>query len=116
MHYQEKPHEEAKLMRCTRGAIYDVIIDLRPDSPTCGQWHGEELTSSNGTMLYAPEGFAHGYQTLLDDTEMYYMTSAVYAPEAARGVRYDSVAFGILWPLPVTAISDQDQKWPDNWR
>ena len=116
MHYQEKPHEEAKLIRCTRGAIYDVIIDLRPDSPTCGQWHGEELTSSNSTMLYAPEGFAHGYQTLLDDTEMCYMTSALYAPEAARGVRYDAVAFGIRWPLPVTAISEQDRKWPGNWR
>jgi dTDP-4-dehydrorhamnose 3,5-epimerase len=115
MHYQEKPHEEAKLMRCTRGAIYDVIIDLRPNSPTCGQWHGEELTGSNGTMLYAPEGFAHGYQTLLNDTEMCYMTSAIYAPEAARGVRYDAVAFGIFWPLPVTAISEQDSKWPDNW-
>jgi len=116
MHYQEKPHEEAKLMRCTRGAIYDVIIDLRPDSPTCGQWHGEELTGSNGTMLYAPEGFAHGYQTLLNDTEMYYMTSALYASGAVRGVRYDAAAFGILWPLPVTAISEQDRKWPDNWR
>jgi dTDP-4-dehydrorhamnose 3,5-epimerase len=116
MHYQEKPHQEAKLIRCTRGAIYDVIIDLRSDSPTCGQWHGEELTSSNGTMLYAPEGFAHGYQTLLNDTEMYYMTSALYAPEAARGLRYDAAAFGILWPLPVTAISEQDGKWPDNWQ
>ena len=116
MHYQEKPHEEAKLIRCTRGAIYDVIVDLRPDSPTCGQWHGEELTGSNGTMLYAPEGFAHGYQTLLNDTEMYYMTSAFYASGAARGVRYDAVAFGILWPLPVTVISEQDRKWPDHWR
>ena len=114
MHYQEKPHEEAKLIRCTRGAIYDVIVDLRPDSPTRGQWHGEELTSSNGTMLYAPEGFAHGYQTLLNDTEMYYMTSAFYASGAARGVRYDAVALGILWPLPVTVISEQDRKWPDN--
>jgi dTDP-4-dehydrorhamnose 3,5-epimerase len=113
MHYQEKPHEEAKLMRCTRGAIYDVIIDLRPNSPTCGQWYGQKLTSSDGTMLYAPEGFAHGYQTLLDDTEMFYMTSALYAPKAARGVRYD--AFGILWPLPVTATSEQDRKWPDTW-
>jgi dTDP-4-dehydrorhamnose 3,5-epimerase len=116
MHYQEKPHEEAKLIRCTRGAIYDVIVDLRPDSPTRGHWHGQELTSSNGTMLYAPEGFAHGYQTLLNDTEMCYMTSALYAPEAARGVRYDAVTFGILWPLPATAISEQDRKWPDNWR
>ena len=116
MHYQEKPHEEAKLIRCTRGAIYDVIVDLRPDSPTRGHWHGEELTGSNGTMLYAPEGFAHGYQTLLNDTETCYMTSALYAPEAARGVRYDAVTFGILWPLPVTAISEQDRKWPDNWR
>jgi dTDP-4-dehydrorhamnose 3,5-epimerase len=116
MHYQEKPHQEAKLIRCTRGAIYDVIIDLRPASATCGQWYGEELTSSNGTMLYAPEGFAHGYQTLLDDTEMCYMTSAPYAPEAARGVRHDAAGFGIPWPLPVTAISEQDRKWPDDWR
>jgi dTDP-4-dehydrorhamnose 3,5-epimerase len=116
MHYQEKPHEEAKLMRCTRGAIYDVIIDLRADSPTRGKWHGEELTSSNGTMLYAPEGFAHGYQTLVNDTEMYYITSALYAPQAARGVRYDAVTFGIRWPLPVSVISEQDRKWPDNWR
>ena len=116
MHYQAKPHEEAKLIRCTRGAIYDVIVDLRPASPTFGGWHGEELTSSNGSMLYAPQGFAHGYQTLLDETEMYYITSALYAPEAARGVRHDAVAFGIRWPLPVTAISEQDRKWPDNWR
>jgi len=115
LHYQEKPHEEAKLIRCTRGAIYDVIIDLRADSSTRGQWHGEELTANNGTMLYAPEGFAHGYQTLLDDTEMYYMTSALYAPEAARGVRYNALALGIPWPLQITAISEQDQKWPDNW-
>jgi dTDP-4-dehydrorhamnose 3,5-epimerase len=115
LHYQEKPHEEAKLIRCTRGAIYDVIIDLRADSSTRGQWHGEELTASNGTMLYAPEGFAHGYQTLLDNTEMYYLTSAFYAPEAARGVRYNALGLGIPWPVSVTAISEQDQKWPDNW-
>lgn len=114
MHYQDKPHQEAKLVRCTRGAIYDVIIDLCPDSPTRGQWYGAELTADNTTMLYAPEGFAHGYQTLADNTEMYYMTSATYASAAARGVRYNDPAFGIQWPLPVTVISDQDQKWPDH--
>ena len=113
MHYQEKPHQEAKFVRCTRGAIYDVIIDLRLDSPTCRQWFGAELTADNGTMLYAPEGFAHGYQTLADDADMYYMTSALYASSAARGVRYDDPAFGIQWPLAVSVISDADRNWPD---
>lgn len=112
MHYQAKPHEEAKFVRCTRGAIYDVIIDLRPGSSTRHQWFGIELTPENGTMLYAPEGFAHGYQTLMDDTDMYYMTTAAYAAASARGVRHDDPAFGIRWPLPTAVISEADRTWP----
>jgi len=113
MHYQIAPHAEAKFIRCTRGAIYDVIIDLREGSATFGKWHGVELTADNGLMLYAPEGFAHGYQTLQDDTEMYYMTSAPYAPAAARGVRHDDPKFGVRWPVLVTVISAADRAWPD---
>lgn len=113
MHFQQAPHAEAKFIRCTRGAIYDVIVDLRPDSPTRGRWVGYELTAENGHMLYAPEGFAHGYQTLCDDAEMYYTTSAMYAGGAARGVRFDDPAFGIVWPRPVSVISDADRGWPD---
>ncbi len=113
MHYQVAPHAEAKFIRCTRGAIYDVIIDLRAGSATFGKWHGVELTADNGLMLYAPEGFAHGYQTLQDDTEMYYMTSTPYAPAAARGVRHDDPKFGVRWPVPVTVISAADRAWPD---
>jgi dTDP-4-dehydrorhamnose 3,5-epimerase len=112
MHYQLAPHAEAKFVRCTRGAIFDVIVDLRKESPTFGKWHGAELTADNGLMLYAPEGFAHGYQTLQNDTEMYYMTSAPYAPASARGVRHDDPAFGIRWPLPVSVISAADREWP----
>ena len=115
MHFQEAPHAEAKFIRCTRGAIFDVIIDLRPGSPTRGQWVGFELSAENGDMLYAPEGFAHGYQTLTPDTEMYYTTTAMYAGSAARGVRYDDPAFAISWPLPVSVISDADRGWP-LWR
>jgi dTDP-4-dehydrorhamnose 3,5-epimerase len=100
-------------MRCTRGAIFDVIVDLRPGSPTRGQWFGAELTAENGLMLYAPEGFAHGYQTLMNDTEMCYMTSAPYAAAAARGVRFDDPELGIGWPMAVTVISDPDRGWPD---
>ena len=113
MHYQEAPHAEAKFVRCTRGAIYDVIIDLRRDSPTHGQWFGAELTADSGTMLYAPEGFAHGYQTLTDDADMYYMTTAMFARDSAKGVCYNDPAFGIQWPLPISVISDPDQKWPE---
>ena len=113
LHYQLAPHGEAKYVRCTRGAIYDVIIDLREGSPTVRQWFGIELTPDSGLMLYAPEGFAHGYQSLQDDTETYYMTSAPYAPAAARGVRYDDPAFGVRWPLPVSVISEADRDWPD---
>jgi dTDP-4-dehydrorhamnose 3,5-epimerase len=113
LHYQESPHAEAKFVRCTRGAIFDVIVDLRPDSPTRAQWLGVELTQDNGVMLYAPEGFAHGYQTLTDHADMYYMTTATFARDAAKGVRYNDPAFGIQWPLPIAVISEPDQKWPD---
>jgi len=112
MHYQKSPWAEAKLVRCTRGAVYDVIIDLRRDSPTHGQWVGVELTEENHRMLYAPEGFAHGYQTLADNTEIYYQTTQFYAPEFATGVRFDDPAFGIAWPLPISIISNQDRTWP----
>ena len=113
LHYQEAPHAEAKFMRCTRGAIFDVIVDIREESPTRGEWVGAELTADDGTMLYAPEGFLHGYQTLVDDVEMYYMTSSPYAPKAAKGFRFDDPAFAIEWPLPVGVISDVDRNWPD---
>lgn len=113
MHYQLPPHAEGKLVRCTRGAIFDVIVDLRRDSPTLGQWVGAELTADNRLMLYAPEGCAHGYLTLADDTEAYYLTSSPYAPSAARGVRYSDPAFGIAWPEPVAVISEADDRWPD---
>ncbi len=112
MHYQLPPCQEAKLVRCTMGAVFDVIIDLRRDSPTYTQWLGIELTAQNRLMLYVPEGCAHGYQTLVDDTEVFYQTSRSYAPELARGVRYDDPAFGVLWPTAVQAISDADRGWP----
>jgi len=102
-----------KLVRCIRGAIHDVIIDLRAESPTRGQWTGFELTDSNMRQLYIPAGFAHGFQTLCDDTEINYLISAFYAPEAASGVRYNDPAFGIEWPLAVSVISEKDRAWPD---
>ena len=112
MHYQEAPALEAKLVRCTRGAMFDVVLDLRPGSPTYGQWYGVELTPQNGRMLYVPEHCGHGYQTLEDNTEMFYMTSAFYTPGAARGARFDDPAFGIAWPLPASVVSEQDRNWP----
>ena len=112
MHYQEAPALEAKLVRCTRGAMFDVVLDLRPGSPTYGQWYGVELTPQNGRMLYVPEHCGHGYQTLEDNTEMFYMTSALYTPGAARGARFDDPAFGIAWPLPASVVSEQDRNWP----
>jgi len=113
MHFQTAPHEEVKLVRCVAGAIFDVIIDLRPGSPTFRRWQGFELTADNGLQLYIPKGFAHGFQTLTDDARINYLISEIYAPEAARGVRHDDAAFGIKWPLPVTSISDKDLRWPD---
>ncbi len=112
MHFQNKPHEEAKLVRCTRGAIYDVAVDLRKDSPTRYQWVGAELSADNHRMLYIPEGLAHGYQTLTDGTEIFYQISEYYHPESAGGVRWDDPAFDIKWPLPVTVIADRDANYP----
>lgn len=112
MHYQIAPHEEAKLVRCTMGAIYDVIIDLRPNSPTFKQWIAVELTAQNHQMLYIPEKFAHGFQTLVDNTEVFYQMSEFYHPECARGVRWDDPAFGIQWPLDeVLILSEQDRNY-----
>jgi dTDP-4-dehydrorhamnose 3,5-epimerase len=108
MHYQVPPHEESKLVRCTKGAIFDVVVDLRPDSPTFEGWLGTELSAENHKSLYVPEGFAHGFQTLEDETEVLYKMSALYNPESARGVRYDDPAFGIEWPLPHPIVSPQD--------
>lgn len=112
MHFQQGPAFEAKLVRCTRGTIFDVVLDLRPNSQTFGKWYGTELSAENGRMLYLPEQCAHGYQTLENCTEMYYMTSALYTPSAARGVRFDDPAFGIQWPLIATLVSEQDRNWP----
>jgi dTDP-4-dehydrorhamnose 3,5-epimerase len=113
MHYQTAPHAEAKLIRCTRGAIYDVIIDLRPSSPTFKRHVAVVLTAENRTMLYVPEGVAHGFQTLEDDTEVFYLMSAFYAPECARGVRWDDPAFGIAWPPAERIIIERDRTYPD---
>jgi dTDP-4-dehydrorhamnose 3,5-epimerase len=112
MHYQEEPALEAKLVRCTRGSIFDVVVDLRLGSKTYGHWFGVVLTAENGRMLYVPGHCAHGYQTLQDETEMYYMTSEFYTPSAVRGARYDDPAFNIRWPLAATELSDQDRNWP----
>jgi dTDP-4-dehydrorhamnose 3,5-epimerase len=112
LHFQAAPASEAKLVRCTAGAIYDVVLDLRPESSSYGKWHGVELSSGNGRMLYLPKGCAHGYQTLESNTEMHYMTSAFYTPSAVRGVRFDDPTFGIVWPLAVTEMSEQDRNWP----
>ncbi len=113
MHYQVAPHEEAKLVRCTMGAIYDVIIDLRPESPTCKQWVAVELTALNRRMLYVPEGFAHGFQTLEDNTEVFYQMSEFYYPECARGLRWDDPEFGIKWSDGNRIISAKDLQYPD---
>jgi dTDP-4-dehydrorhamnose 3,5-epimerase len=112
MHFQVEPAVEAKLVRCTRGAMFDVALDLRTDSPTYGQWFGAELTMENGRMLYVPEHCAHGYQSLEDRTEMHYLTSQFYAPGTARGARFDDPTFGIQWPLDPSAVSVQDRNWP----
>ena len=112
MHYQRAPSAEVKVVRCVRGAIYDVIIDLRPQSSTYRKWIGADLSQDNGRQFYIPEGFAHGYLTLTDDVEVHYLISAFYDPAAATGVRYDDPAFGIVWPADVTVISGKDRHWP----
>ncbi|MDX1419356.1 MAG: dTDP-4-dehydrorhamnose 3,5-epimerase [Rubricoccaceae bacterium] len=113
MHFQRPPHAEAKLVRCTRGALFDVCLDLRPDSLTFKRWVGETLDPESGRALYVPEGCAHGFLTLEDATEVYYMISAPYVPEAAGGVRWDDPAFGIAWPSAVTTIHERDAGYPD---
>lgn len=112
LHYQEAPHAEVKIARCLRGAAFDVVVDLRQQSPTFRRWAGFTLDPENGLALYVPEGCAHGYLTLEPDTELLYLTSALYAPTAARGVRYDDPAFGIAWPDTVEIVSDADRTWP----
>jgi dTDP-4-dehydrorhamnose 3,5-epimerase len=113
MHYQRKPHGEVKLVRCLNGAIWDVIIDIRPGSPTYRRWQGFELSNTNGCQLYIPKGFAHGFQTLSDDVEVNYLISEPYVSEAACGIRHNDLSFAIVWPLPVTEISAKDLRWPD---
>lgn len=112
LHYQVPPDAEAKLVRCTRGAIWDAVVDLRPDSPTAGEWVGVELSRDSGRMVYVPEGFAHGFLTLTDDVEAVYQISAFYAPESERGLRWDDPAIGIEWPAPVRIVSEKDRAWP----
>jgi dTDP-4-dehydrorhamnose 3,5-epimerase len=112
LHFQRSPHEETKIVRCTRGAIFDVIVDLRPHSPNYLQWQGFDLTAENRRAIYIPKGFAHGFQTLAEQSEITYQISTFYTPESARGYRYDDTAFGITWPLPVTVISERDVGWP----
>ncbi len=113
MHYQIAPHEETKLVRCNRGSIYDVIIDLRPDSATFKQWTGVELTATNQRTLYIPSGFAHGFQTLEAETEVFYQMSEFYYPESARGVRWNDPAFAVQWILETVIMSDRDQSYAD---
>jgi len=114
MHYQIAPHAEAKLVRCTRGAMFDVALDLRPGSATFRRWVGGELTAENGRALYIPEGCAHGFQTLMDDTEVFYQIATPWHPESARGARWNDPAFGIRWPLADAAIlSPRDAAYPD---
>jgi len=110
LHYQAAPHEEAKLVRCTQGAIWDVIVDLRRESPSFKRWHGVELTAENRRALYVPGGCAHGFQTLSDDAEILYLMSEFYHPESARGLPWDDPAFGIRWPLadPILSARDRD--------
>jgi dTDP-4-dehydrorhamnose 3,5-epimerase len=113
MHYQRSPHEETKIVRCTMGALYDVALDLRPDSPTFKQWAGATLTAENRQVLVIPPGCAHGFLTLADNTEIYYQMSVAYAPTHAAGVRWNDPAFGIQWPGAVTVIADRDRDYPD---
>jgi dTDP-4-dehydrorhamnose 3,5-epimerase len=112
MHFQKAPHAQAKIIRATRGALVDVIVDLREDSPSYRKWDAVELSADNHRMLFMPEGIAHGYLTLEDNTEAYYHASSPYQPSAESGVRWDDPAFGIEWPFAPTEISDKDRQWP----
>ncbi len=112
LHFQRPPHEETKIVRCTAGAIFDVIVDLRPGSATFRRWEGFELSAENRRALFIPKVFGHGFQSLADNTEVFYQISAFYTPEAAAGYRYDDAAFAIGWPLPVSVINARDLAWP----
>jgi len=112
MHFQREPHAEVKLVRCTKGAIYDVIVDMREASETRFGWFGAELSEDNGLTMYVPKGFAHGYQTLTDGATAFYMVSAFYAPESEGGLRFDDPKLSIEWPRAVADISDKDATWP----
>ena len=113
MHWQDEPYRESKLVRCTAGAIYDVVVDLRSDSATFGRHVGATLSAENGTMMYCPEGFAHGFITLTEEVEIAYQMSQVYSPEHARGARWDDPFFAITWPLSPTVMSERDRNYPD---
>lgn len=114
MHYQVSPYAEAKLLRCIRGAVYDVMIDLRPDSSTFKSWYGIELDDQSYKMVYVPEGFAHGYMTLADQTEVFYQVSEFYASDAERGIRWNDPVFNVQWPgMEKMIISEKDRNWPD---
>ena len=113
MHYQAEPYPETKLVRCTMGAIYDVAIDVRPASPTFRQWVGVHLTAENRRMFYIPAGFAHGFQTLVENCEVFYQMSEFYHPDKSRGMRWNDPVFGIDWPLPDPFLSDRDRSYPD---
>ena len=112
LHFQHTPHGETKLVQCAKGSIYDVVVDIREESPTYLQWAGVELSDSNGMMIYVPAGFAHGYQTLSDAANVVYLVSEFYAPEAEGGLRYNDPKLAIKWPLAVSAISEKDGQWP----
>ncbi len=118
LHFQIAPYSEAKLIRCTRGRLFDVVVDLRQDSPTFREWVGVELTAQNRRMVYVPEGMAHGFETLEDETEVFYQMSEFFHPEAARGVRWNDPALAIAWPIAPPVLSDKDEAYPDltTWR
>ncbi len=113
IHFQKEPHQEAKLVKCIHGAIFDVIVDIRPSSATFGQWFGIELSAKNRKMLYVPEGFGHAYLTLQDDAEVYYSVTQFYHPEAEGGIKWNDPDIGIEWPIEPTVISDKDQALPN---
>jgi dTDP-4-dehydrorhamnose 3,5-epimerase len=113
IHYQKAPHQEVKFVRCTRGSVFDVIVDLRPDSPTFKQWLGVTLTMDDYRLLYMPKDFAHGFQALEDDSEIMYLVSEPYTPAAEAGIRYNDPGIHVDWPLPVSMVSEKDTSWPD---
>lgn len=113
LHYQKAPHQETKFIRCTRGAVFDVIVDLRPDSPTYKQWLGLTLSMDDYRALYMPKDFAHGFQALEDNSEIMYLVSEPYTPDFEAGIRFNDPSLSVEWPLPVTMISEKDMSWPD---